>query len=452
MSIEIAQSLIRQKKFKNAKDHLEKLIKTNEENINIYFFLGIANFELGNYEESISNYDKCLKIDAKSINVLLNLATVKESYGEINEAKDIYQKIISINDNVVRAYYGLLNLSKDFLSQTHYKKIEKINKNNITLFEKSLCHFILSKNEKEKKNFKDEFIHLEHFHDNCFKSNLTFNKTSQYYYKKIISNFYNKIIIKNIDKEKNSTKNIFPIFIVGLPRSGSTLVEAILTSNEDNILTFGENHSINMSILDQIGKKIFNKDFKIEKFNFEIDFNLLKKTIIERYSQFKSLDNSNIVLIDKSLENFYNLELIFKLFPNAKVLHCYRNNIDAVISIYSSMLFELSWSHKIEDILDYMDNYLKVINFFKKKYPNKIMDINLEDLTISQDKLTQKIYNFCNLKWSKKSLEFYKRKNLKIRTLSNSQLRKKISKYNKKKYKDYFRFIEQYEKHYNWLK
>ena len=70
------------------------------------------------------------------------------------------------------------------------------------------------------------------------------------------------------------------------------------------------------------------------------------------------------------------------------------------------MLPELSWTHKIEDILDYMNNYKEVINYFKIKYPKKIMDVDLKKFTHDPEKTGQTIYEFCDLQWNKKYLEF----------------------------------------------
>ena len=160
----------------------------------------------------------------------------------------------------------------------------------------------------------------------------------------------------------------------------------------------------------------------------------------------------NFIFIDKSLENFFNIEIIMKIFPNAKFLHTFRDPIDSVISIYQSMLPELSWTHKIEDILDYTDNYKKVISYFKIKYPNNIMDIDLKKFTNQAEETGKKIYEFCDLKWNKKYLEFYKRKDLHSKTISFNQIRKKISIYDIKKYQPYINLLDQYKNKYEWLK
>ena len=153
----------------------------------------------------------------------------------------------------------------------------------------------------------------------------------------------------------------------------------------------------------------------------------MKETIFDKYKNFNNGNKlNNKVFIDKSLENFFNIDAILKIFPKAKFLHTFRNPPDSIISIYQSMLPELSWAHSIENITEYVNNYINVVKYYKNKYPDVIMDINLEKFTLNSENISQEIYKFCGLNWNKEVLNFYKRKNLKVKTLSFNQIRKKF--------------------------
>ena len=102
------------------------------------------------------------------------------------------------------------------------------------------------------------------------------------------------------------------------------------------------------------------------------------------------------------------------------------------ISIYQSMLPDLSWTHNIEDILLYMDHYYKVLKYFKSKYPEIIMDINLEEFTEKSEELAKKMFKFCGLTWNENINNFYNRRYLYSKTLSFNQIRSKVLKYNDK--------------------
>ena len=207
-----------------------------------------------------------------------------------------------------------------------------------------------------------------------------------------------------------------------------------------------------MSILEQIGPIINSKNFDITNFEFKIDMGNFQNSVLNKYSKYNPIKKfENKIFLDKSLENFLNIDIILKLFPEAKFLHTHRNITDSIISIYQSMLPELSWTHKINDIMSYIDSYKNIILYFKSKYPENIIDIELEEFTNKNEQITKKIYKFCNLKWSEDVLKFYKRDDLSSKTLSFVQIRKKISKYDKNKYQPYSYLLNDFKKKFKWI-
>ena len=446
MNLSEGKKLIKQKRFSKALKVFIKLKEQKNFDNKVLFYLGLTHFELNDFTKSVFYYEKFLEKEPNSINTLINLAIVKQTIGDLNSAKQIYHKIIQINKFNLRAYYGLYLLNEKNFPEKILEDIEKNYK--LSLYDKGILNFLLSKKEKTKGNFKNEIYYLNKFHLNIFESNKQYNNSSQFYYNKIVSNYFDKVKINN----KKKIKDINPIFIIGLPRSGSTLVESILTSSPQKIPSLGENHVINTSILEEIGPKIYKNDFNIDYFNFELNLENINKHVINKYSQFyKNSHKKNQRFIDKSLENFFNIEVIIELFPNAKFLHTFRNTSDSIISIYQSMLPDLSWTHSIDDILEYVNNYLNIINYFKIKYPNFILDINLENLTKDSEKITKEIFEFCDLTWDIKILNFYKRKDLFSKTLSFNQIRSKVRNYNVNKYKAYYSLLDDFKKNYKWL-
>ena len=448
MNISEGQKLIKSKEYSKALNYFLGLQKKNINNTTIYFYLGLIYFEFNKFGNSIFYYNKFLKKEPKSEAGLLNLAIAKQAIGQVEAAKELYLKIININSLNIRAYYGLYLLDVSFLNNDLFKNLNEISKNKkLNLYQKGIIDFLFSKRAKINNEYNKELEHLQNSHKNFFNSNQSYNLSAQFYYNQVISNFYNKLNIQENNKINNEEVN--PIFIIGLPRSGSTLIESILTSSKENIISFGECNVFNVSILDQIGPKIYSEKFDNKKFEFLINKESLNKSILEKYSQYSDIKHNKFV--DKSLENFFNIELIRSIYPKAKFIHTYRNSMDSVISIYQSMLPELSWTHNIEDILLYMDNYYKVLKYFKSKYPEIIMDIKLEEFTQKSELLTKKLLDFCELGWSANILKFYKRKDLYSKTLSFNQIRSKVLKYNKKKYQSYFNLLTDYKNKYHWL-
>jgi len=423
--------------FNKALKILENVIKNGNQNIFIFFCLGKIHFELNNFKKSIFYYRKCNQIQPDSPKVLYNLALVFQGLGRISEAEKLFNKLIKINPNDVRSYYGLFNLSIDNITLNYKQKLKDLSNNEKTsLYEKSLINFIFSKLEKKEKKIKEEIEFLNSSHELCFQSNYNYNTQSKFYYSKIISSHYNKIKYEGQSKTNIDFRNLQPLFIIGLPRSGSTLVESLISQSSDQIHSFGEFHAINMSIFDQIASVIYSGNFNYKDFQFVINKEAFQNSLFERYGTIK-----NKIFIDKSLENFFNIDIILKFFPNAKFLHTYRNFNESIIGIYQRMMPDLSWSHNIKNILEYANNYKTIINYFKKKYPKHIMDVSLEKLTLDKKNESQKIFEFCNIDWNNDVLNFNKKNNLFTKTNSFLQIRQKIIRYNNK-YESYYHLIK----------
>ena len=215
--------------FKKTLKILEDLIKNGKENTWLFFYLGKTYYKLNDYKKSIFYFRKCNQIQPNSPKVLYNLALVFQGLGRINEAEKLFNKLIDINSDDVHSYYGLFNLNINNINKNYKKKLKDLSNNKqISLFEKSLINFIFSKLEKKEKKIQEEIRFLSLSHDLSFKSNYNYNIQSNFYYKKIIKNHFDKIEYEGSIKTNIDFNQFNPIFIIGLPRSGSTLVESLI--------------------------------------------------------------------------------------------------------------------------------------------------------------------------------------------------------------------------------
>ena len=451
MNLDLVKKLMYEQDFKEAEKLLKNGLKTEKDKFMIFYFLGLVYFELRALDDSIKFFEKSLKLRPNNISAYLKLAVLYQTLGNADSSKNNYLKSIELDSNQIRSYYGLYQLKPKFLEDKYYDKIMNIS---LTAKENSkelaISKFLLSKFEITKNNLKEELKLLDVAHKTIFNSNLQYNKQSDFYYKSIMQKYHNKIEFLNLDNSVNQ-KYTKPIFIIGLPRTGSTLIETIISSDTNNYLSYGESSFFHMGILEQIKKKnLFNKDILNSVNNIELDFVELKEYLYKRYSQFNSSENKREI-IDKSLDNFFNIETILKVFPDAKIINSTRNIYDNIIAIYEKLLAGLSWAHTIKEILEYIDIYLRIMDYYKKKYPQNIITISLESLNDDKNLVTKKIFEFCGLNWNEKIFQFHKRDDLFIKTSSNVQLRTGIQSYNYDKYKRYYPLIEDYKKKYQWL-
>lgn len=451
--IRLAQLKKEQGKFSEAYFILNEVLKVENNNKKVLNNIGNICKEIGKYEEAIKCYERSINIDEDYEIARINLGIIHHELGNLKKAQKTYLQIIKKNKLNFAICFNLSRINFNFFDKELIDFIKKsLNNKDLSNYNKASGYFILAKNEQKKKNFENEIKFLNKGHDFFYKSfdNKIFEKNLNYWLEIIPSKFKSFKFTNDLNLEPKSTF-INPIFIIGMPRSGSTLVESIISSGKTKIPNGGETALVNAAIFKQIKDKIFFK--KLNNSDLLIDQKKLCSDIIEKYESLNLLDSKkNYIFTDKSLENFFYIDLLLKIFPNSKFIHCKRNNIDSIFAIYQNFLTKMSWTHSFKNILIYMNNYLKIMKNFEKKFKNRIYTVNLSDLTYQSTKISKEIFKFCGLEWSEKSLEFHKRKDLFSKTASNIQIREKIYEYDKKKYIEYKKYIEDFKNQYEWLK
>ena len=447
----LAQSSKEQGNLRNALNYFKKILKLDSNNKRALNNAGNTCKEMQKFDEAISYYTKAINIDQGYIIAKINLAILHHDLGNLDKAEDLYKKMILLDKYNFAIYFNLSRINFEYFDEDKIGFIKNsINNENISDYNKASAYFILAKHEQMKKNFDKEIKFLDKGHRYLRKSfRPKVYEQSLNYWLKIIPKKFDKIEISNLEKIEKKDIGINPIFIIGMPRSGSTLVESIISSGELTIPNGGETATINWALLKNYRKDLFNKD--MNKIN--IDLKKLRNDIIDKYQNLNLLDkNKKNFFTDKSLENFFYIDTILKLFPNAKFIHCKRNKIDNIFAIYQNFFTKMSWTYSMNDIIIYFNNYLDVMNYYNEKFKNKIFLVELENLTTSSEEITKKLFEFCKLEWSEKCLEYHKRRDLFSTTASNIQIREKIYKYNSTKYDVYRNHLKQFEQEYSWLK
>jgi len=396
-------------------------------------------------------FSRAISIKKNYSNAIFNLALTNEEMGNKDVAIKLYKNAIKFDPNNLGFYYNLSRIDESTFSTVNIDHIKKVLGNkDCSNFNKSSGFFILAQDQRRKKNLKEEFQHLMQAHKFFYNSNEKFNNQISFFWIRLMPKIIKRF---NFTIEEVIPKKIRPIFIVGLPRSGSTLIESILCSGKKKIPNGGETAIINRTIMNNNNKFFYDKNFLQDYEKLQINKKSFLKKTTDQYKLLNLIGkNKDNIFTDKSLENFFYIELIVKLFPDSKIVICKRNIFQIIISIYQNFLPKIAWSHSIDNILEYIDNYLKIIDNFEIKYPNRIHVVELEKLTEDPINLSKDLFNFCNLEWDKKCLEFYKRDDLISRTASNVQVRNKISNADAKKNIHYKEFFLSYADKYSWLR
>ena len=429
--------------FQKAKSCYERAIQINPDFVNGHFGLGNVFEELGEYQKAIGCYKKAIQIQPNHVEAYNNLALVLKGLGEYQKAIACYEDAIKCQSENLVSIYLLSELKKEVLDLNLKKKIINIiNKENCTKKNYAYGNFLLSKYELEISNYEKEFSYLlkTHFHYLDLRRSF-FNKEIDYWLNRLPKE-KELVNFKKSSKSFQEDNKIKPIFIVGIPRCGSTLVEKVIASSTKYIPIGEETNIFRDFVKQMINQNSFSN----------LDIRDIQSKIIKKFKQ-KGLiqESSNYIFTDKSLDNFFYIGLINKIFPNAKVINCRRNSLSLVMSIFKNIYKGIPWGHNLEHIFKYINIYNQMIDNYKIFFPNFIYDLQYEAFVNNPEIESKKLLEFCNLPWDKKCLEFYKRKDIISKTASSLQVKKAIYKDSGEKYLQYKQFLYKYGKKYTWF-
>ena len=388
---------IAKKMFSKAEDVLLEIVKE-------YSNLELGYLNLSQLYLITKELDKGIKILKSGLSLsqnyipfYKNLALIYRSTGDSNLAKDCHLKIIKNNKFDYNSYYEL-SIFYDFKDHPEELKfLLNTNVNQLNQSSKVLAAFAISNYyHKTKKYYKSSF-YLKIANDESLKSNESSYKTR-------IKNaeFFKSIKIKNSKCVTYRNSNQL-IFIVGMPRSGSTLLENILSIN-DGVVDMGE-----IDFLDESLKE--NK-------NIEKVFNSYNE---KREKKFKS----SLIFTDKNLFNYAYCSIIYRYFPNSKIIHCMRNPLDNILSIYRTKFRNQTFSFSLNDITNLYVHHFEIMNEYKKKYGEIIYEYNYEKLVKNPSVEIPKIINWLGWEMNNAYLSPHKNKR-NVFTASSSQVRQKI--------------------------
>ena len=420
--------------FERSKNLYEKIIDINPNYIRAYNNFANLKTSYNDYEGAIELFKKAISLSKKDKNIsisntlefMFSLAVAYQSYNKIEDAKKIIEEILLIDPTYVGAHKlksSMLKYSiKNKDSIKHLEKMEKLNDNKkLDTSKKIDLFFSLGKAHDDMKSFEKAFYYLNQANKlryEKFGSNLENEKKL---FKHIIK-IFDKIDLKEFHQDVPSKKIIF---ICGMPRSGTTLTEQIVSSHND-VYGAGE-----LVYLQRIIQKNFYKDSKIDIQKIKETIDISKNIISSEYLKYFKIYNINQnVITDKAPQNFRYLGFIKIFFPNSKILHCYRNPKDNCLSLFKNSFASamMNWSNNSSDIANYYNIYKELMEFWKSKIPDFILDVEYENLVKNKENEIKKILNFCDLQWDDKCLNPEKNSKTPIKTVSVTQARQPIYK------------------------
>ena len=419
-----------QNKFQHAQKAFENLLKLDPNNLEAMGALGTIHIRLSNFDEGIVIYKNLLKQNNKNPRVHLSLGHAHKTVGNRSESEQSYINAIKNFPLCGEAYWSLANLKTYKFSDKQIKSMESALKENIHDLEKIQMLFALGKAHESNKNFDVSFkyyeegnwLHRKTLDYNAQKNSDSIDKTIEFFDENSNKlNFYGG----------NKTKD--PIFILGLPRAGSTLIEQILSSHSliegtqehHNIMTIGRNiRSINNT--DNYTDSLFElKNEDILKYGNKY----INETMWSR--------KEKNFFIDKMPNNFPYIGLIKMILPNAKIIDARRNPLDGCFSCFKQFFAKgQHFTYDLDDIARYYKDYERIMSFWNSIFQDSIYKIVYEDVIENPESEVKKLLNYLELDFEESCMDFYKSKRP-VKTASSEQVRQPIYKSGVNYWKNY---------------
>ena len=381
-------------------------------------YLKLENFELA--EELCL---EILKLEPSQLNAIINVIRINKAKGEFNKAKTVLNKaLINYPNNSILISYEI-DLNKD-ISENRINEIIN-NANQLSKNNQSVVYFAISRYFNGKKKYEDFSFNLKKA--NIIKRSL-FSKYSlelhiqeqkkirAYQTKDRFFKFFNKKLKKNI--------SINPIFVVGMPRSGSTLVEQILSSHS-NIEGMGEINCFREMLEGFFGDISFSA--LIDRLQDKEDSDFFVKMGNDYLDRIKRIKKTNSAFfIDKMLMNYQFVSLIKICIPQSKFIFCKRDKLENCFSIYK-LDFQtfMPWAYCPNELKKIHDEHLVFFDYFKTFIKDDIYEIDYENLINNFDQGVKNLVDFVGVPIEESCYHFHENKRL-VLTASNEQVRNKI--------------------------
>ena len=402
--------------------HHQRAIALNSNFESAYLNLAYALLRLDRNQEALEVYQDCLKYCAsasKSASLYKKFGTALQQLGQINDAQNAYLQAIQLDPAMGSAYRGLAEITKVGANDdVDIRKIVKSGFEVPNMDEGAMMHlsYAWAKVSDEEKEYPVAFAAYKQAND-LKRKEYNYNKnTSNQLFTAITSAYSEKFISQASDSGLTEGK---PIFILGMPRSGTTLVEQIISSHAD-VTGAGE--------LTYMGDQA--KQFKGGELAFHKRFPSMGVDQWQEMAKayligLNGYDEGNAHITDKMPHNFLNIGMISKLLPNAKIIHCKRNPVANCLSIYKAYFGAKNshpYAYNLKELAHYHNLYEDLMAHWRKVLPGRFYEISYEQLTSNQEQESRQLIEYCGLEWQDACLDFYKT-DRKVKTASAFQVR-----------------------------
>ncbi len=384
----------------------------------------------GDFDNANKAYRRAQKLDRKNIETIMGLADVIAQKGNCAEAYKLLAPHIINKRLSIDLAHAATNISKklnqydDVLEYLLFS--EKEEKYSADVFQAQFKYMIGSIYDKKKMHkdamryFREANALMPYVYDFSFHDQLA----------DTIKSMYSTDFLAQCNTAVNTSNK--PIFIVGMPRSGTTLIEQILSSHS-KVHGAGELSYISSYVVKIEEKRMQKYPYCMNGLTSD-DLDYFSKSYLDAVSE-QSKGSAHVV--DKMPHNFVYVGFIKQLFPDSKIIYCKRNPIDTCLSIYFTRFNDSHpYATSFKDVAHQYKYSTEIMKHWTDIYPSSIIEINYEDTVADLETSVEKIISFCGLDMEQGCLEFYENKRF-VATASKEQVNKPIYTSSMERWKNY---------------
>jgi tetratricopeptide (TPR) repeat protein len=426
----------------DAKDCFRQALQINPTHANAHSNLGSIYLYLGWIDEAEALFKQAIQIDPKSSSALHNIGNFYLEIGQVKKAKDLYLRSLMVKPDFWKARYGLTSSDKVTRGDTNFAALNEAFEE-ITISETPMpnndmifLHFALGKCYDDIGDHEKAF---QHFLAGCKLKRILsdYNPTQTTLQISRIMDDLDRATFGRLREAGNPSH--LPIFILGMPRSGTTLTEQIISSHP-NVYGAGEIPDL-MNIIQQ------NTVSNVMPISFPNNLRALDQATLtawgtEYVTGLKRRAPDAMHITDKMPTNFLALGLIHLMLPNAKIIHVNRNPVDTCLSCFTQLFtFKNNFTYDLSELGMYYGSYACLMKHWRNVLPaGAFLDVNYEDIVSDQETQTRRIIEFCGLEWNEACLE--PQENMRaIHTASVTQVRQPIYSSSVARWRKYEKFL-----------
>ena len=438
LRMKYAMILRKKQKFAKTMEQVNILCEKFPENLSYQAQKASEIMQNGDHKGAIDLFDDILKKNPYNFSILTSKGHAQKTLGESDRAINSYQTAYQVKQDHGEAFFSLANLKTYEFSKNELNIMrEQLQRVDLTMRDKAYFHFALAQGCEAIGEYDEAFFHLD-------SGNKIKNKQSKYSIERMDKELQAQIdVCDELFFEKHGqggheTKD--PIFILGLPRAGSTLIEQILASHSmiDGTLELPNILSMAQSLRgDDIYGKEGNYPKSMENLSLEKRIAMGEKFI----SDTSMHRNEAPRFTDKMPNNFRHIGLIHLIMPNAKIIDARRYPLDCCFSMFKQLFAQgQEFTYGLTEAGSYYKSYIKLMNHWDQVLPNKILRVNNEDIIDDLEGQVVKMLNFLELPFEESCITFYET-DRSVRTASSEQVRKPINKAGMDRWKPYAKYL-----------